>query len=432
MSQVSLWQARCPSTDREALEGHVSADIAIVGGGLDGLALALHLAESGRAPVLLEADTLCAGASSASAGIVAPQLVRNLPNQVARKLGQAPAERFLRMLADAGRYCFALISDRNGGCDAMANGFLAPSSGAAGRAQAAAAIEQWRPFRTDLALLDAEAVAALTGTRRYSSALLDPTGGALNPVAYGQFIAREAERLGAAIHTGSPVRTIERHNGRWRVTTAGGSIEARTVVLCANGGNRLLNRELRSTILPLEVCQVATQPLSAAQRAAILPQGHALTDTEANVFSIRFDVDGRLITAHPMSRDLLSPEYLHRVINDRLAASLPAYEPVPLEFAWSGTAWLNSSLLPRAVRLEDDLFALQACNGRGIALSGVIGREFGRWLASDRREACALPIEPPKPIRGYFIARNAPKLIMKTSLAAQRLRRALGGDQSHA
>lgn len=410
---------------------NVETRVAIVGGGLDGLALALHLADAGIAPIVIEAGDICSGAAAASAGIVAPQLVRNTPNGVAKRMGAAPAARLLNMLAESGSYCFSLIGADRERCGASGAGFIAPSFGASGQHNAAAIVEQWRPFRSDLRAIGAEEVGRLTGTRGYGSALLDPSGGSLDPIAYGDLLAEKAEGLGARIFTDSQAGSIERRDGKWRVGTAHGSVAADTVILCANGGNPDLRRELRRTVLPLRVCQVATRPLSDEVRRSILPQGHALTDTEADVFSIRFDREGRLITAHPMSRELESPERLHRVINERLAAALPSYSAGPLEFAWSGVAWLNSNLLPRAVEVADGMFALQACNGRGIALSGVIGREFGRWIAGDRTEPCALPIERPRPIRGYFLAQSAPKLIMRTSLLAQRLRRAFPAGRNN-
>ena len=40
------WDQTCAATDRSALEGDVSCDVAIVGGGFTGLSAALRLAEA--------------------------------------------------------------------------------------------------------------------------------------------------------------------------------------------------------------------------------------------------------------------------------------------------------------------------------------------------------------------------------------------------
>jgi glycine/D-amino acid oxidase-like deaminating enzyme len=417
-----LWRATVPRL-RAPLNGHHDVEFAIVGGGLEGLALALQLAREKKSVMVVEAADIGSGATGASAGIVAPQLVRQLPADVIQRLGQPRAERFLRLLAGAGHRTFDIIGSRKTLVEASAGGFIAPAKGAAGAQRLAETVRQWHSFRSDLRLLSEQETRALTGTSGYAAALLDPSGGWLNPVAYAQLLASDAEAEGAVVYLHSPVAGLTRNGAGWQLTTDGGTIQACQVILCANGGNTKLSRPLRHSVLPLTVCQVATQPLPADLRASILPQGHSMTDVETEVFSIRFDPDGRLITAYPFSERLLEPGRLSEIINRRLTGTIANFHPVGIDYAWSGTAWLASDLLPRVVALEEGLFAIQACNGRGIALSTSIGAALGNWLAMGRGGECAVPIQPPRAVPGYFLARYLPGLLMKTSLARQRMRR---------
>jgi len=207
------------------------------------------------------------------------------------------------------------------------------------------------------------------------------------------------------------VVSVTRRGAGWAVRTAGGTLTARRVVLCAGGGNARLHPALKKTLLPLAVYQVATAPLPLAMRRQILPGGQALTDASADVFSIRFDGEGRLITALPAVRDL-SRDDLDGAINDRLAAALPAYGRTPLEFGWKGVAWLNPTLLPRLTAVEDGLIAVQACNGRGLALNTAMGADLALWLMAPGVHQTALPLEPAQPIPGYAFARHMPGLVM--------------------
>ena len=138
-------------------------DVAIIGAGISGLSLALHLASAGKPPIVLEAAKCGSGASGASAGIVAPQLVRTTPRLVQERLGRARATRLLRLLAEAGHYTFDLIRGQKMDCGATQDGFLAPACTASGTRLLKVAVDQWQEFRSDLELLDAQTVRRLSG-----------------------------------------------------------------------------------------------------------------------------------------------------------------------------------------------------------------------------------------------------------------------------
>jgi glycine/D-amino acid oxidase-like deaminating enzyme len=265
----------------------------------------------------------------------------------------------------------------------------------------------------------------LTGAEGYGACLVDPTGGGIDPVALVRGLAARLPPGRVRLFRDSPVMSVARPGARWVVKTGEGTLTARRVVLCANGGNARLHRSLASTVLPLTVYQVATASLPEAMRREILPGGQALTDASADVFSIRFDGEGRLITAcaavRPMARD-----DLNRAINDRLAAALPAYRRAPLAFGWKGVAWINPTLLPRLALIEEGLIAVQACNGRGLALNTAIGADLARWLLNPGC-APAVPLGPPQPIPGHVFARVMPGLMMASGAFSRKIAR-LGGQ----
>ena len=68
MDTTSVWRATAPETGYALLEGDVTADVLVIGGGITGVTLALLLAEQGRSVVLLEADTLGSGSTGRSTG----------------------------------------------------------------------------------------------------------------------------------------------------------------------------------------------------------------------------------------------------------------------------------------------------------------------------------------------------------------------------
>ncbi|WP_420138341.1 NAD(P)/FAD-dependent oxidoreductase [Sphingomonas sp.] len=419
-----IWQSRsAPVTPRPSLDSAITAEVAIVGGGVAGVSTALHLAERGVDVALIEAGTLGSGAAGSSAGIIAPQLVRATPDDVRRKLGDA-ADGMLRLVAESGTYLFDLVRRYGITCDAAETGFIAPLTGRQADRVLNERVREWGGLRPDLRVSDAEETQRLTGCGGYGAAIVDPTGGSVDPLALVRGLADQAERMGSRLYEDSPATQIVRDRGLWSVLTDAGELRARRVVLAANGGNPLLHQRLAGTILPLPVLEVATEPLPSDLLQAILPERHALTDLEPDVFSIRYTSDYRLITAFPASgRD--TPADIERRVNQRLADTLVAHRPLALAYVWLGHAWVNASLLPRIVQLDDGLIAAQACNGRGLATNVLLGRELAKALAGRPQDAM-IKAEPPRAVSGFLLARHLPRLLLSSALFAKRIKRRLG------
>jgi glycine/D-amino acid oxidase-like deaminating enzyme len=417
-----VWQHLAPvPAQRPRLAAITSAEIVIVGGGVAGLSTALHLAEAGRDVAVIEAMTVGSGAAGTSAGVVAPHLPRATPSSVRHKLGAGDGDRLLRLVADSGSYMFDLVRAHGIACDAAQDGFIAPTTGRGAATLLERRVREWADIRADLRVADAAETQLLTGCRGYTAALVDMSGGGVDPLALVRGLGLRAERLGVRIYEDSAVIDITPDGDGWRVRTAAGEIAAPNVVLAANGGSIGVHGDLAGTVLPLPVIEVATEPLDSALRQVILPQGHALTDLEPDVFSIRFTADGRLITAFPAGGDDV-PDDIAAKVNRRLADMLVTHRPLAIDYAWIGRAWVNASLMPQLVRVADGLLAVQACNGRGLAINTIIGREVARTLMG---EPALLPLSSPRPIRGVPFAKQLPRLLLASALAAKRLKRRL-------
>jgi len=64
--------------------------------------------------------------------------------------------------------------------------------------------------------------------------------------------------------------------------------------------------------------------------------------------------------------------------------------------------------------------AVQACNGRGIGLNTIIGRELGRWMADPNEELPMVPMEKPRRVAGFIFAKYLPELMMGGAAMAKR------------
>lgn len=68
MDTRSIWQALVPACGFAALEENITADVAVVGGGITGVTTALHLSRAGRRVVLIEAREIGSSATGGSTG----------------------------------------------------------------------------------------------------------------------------------------------------------------------------------------------------------------------------------------------------------------------------------------------------------------------------------------------------------------------------
>jgi glycine/D-amino acid oxidase-like deaminating enzyme len=225
-------------------------------------------------------------------------------------------------------------------------------------------------------------------------------------------LAEAAIRQGAAIYSHSPVNKLACHSDGWRVVTASGHLDAKRVVLAANGGNAALHAGMKRTVLPLRVFEFATAPLSAEQRASILPQGGSFTDKHSYLFTGRYDKEGRLIGAFPDFFIKRSEKCLYGEAKRRLVRHFPILERVPIEYLWHGTAWINPSLLPKIYELGEGAFAIQACNGRGLATNTVLGKEMASALIHKNESLLSVNPELAVQIRAHCLVQMAPSILM--------------------
>ncbi|HEV7750287.1 MAG TPA: FAD-dependent oxidoreductase [Baekduia sp.] len=267
----SFWLDDLPERAGDApLTVSRTADLCIVGGGFTGLWAALHAKadDPARDVVLLEADRVGAGASGRNGGFVIASLTHGLANGLARFRQEMPAlerlslEGFEGLKADLVRHGIDAQLEETGELLAL----LEPHEveGAAEDAELA------RAFGHDVTVLDETAMRAEVDSPTYRGGVWDRTGaGVLHPGRLVAGMRAAALAAGVRIHEHTPVLGME-PAGRDAVDVRapGGTIRARRVLLATSAYPPLLAR-LRHFIVPVYDYVLVTEPLSAAQKAAI-------------------------------------------------------------------------------------------------------------------------------------------------------------------
>ena len=395
----ALWAATAPPPpDTPALDGDRDADVCIVGGGFAGLSAALHLAEAGVRAVLLEAREPGWGASGRNGGQVIPGLKYD-PDVLRAKFPGEAGERLVDFAGSTADTVFNLIARHRMDVPHCRAGWVQGAHTAAGLDEVARRAEQWASTGADVDVLDRAAVAGHLGSGAYMGGWIDRRGGAIQPLAYARGLARAALAAGAAVHGSSPVVTMQREAGRWRVrTVAGHCVTAERVLVCTNGYTGGLVPRLARTVVAMNSFQVATAPLSDNVRATVLPGGHVSSDTRKLLLYFRLDHEGRLIMGGRgrLSEPTADTDWAH--LERVLAKVYPQAGGAPIAYRWGGRVALTRDFLPHLHEPEPGMLVDIGCMGRGIGLQTLMGVAMARYVSSGDRKHLPFPIVPIRPI----------------------------------
>ena len=407
----SLWSSITrggPALDAVAGERHFS--ILVVGGGLLGLSTALTLAEGGASVALVEREEIGFGASGRNTGFVVPALKGSVDaDAVARSVRKDKVEPLLQLVGQSGDAVFALIRRLDIACSPEQTGCLQPASTQAALAVIEQQVRGMARFGTGWKVLDAGETLERTGIPGYHGAMLLPTGGQLNPLAYARGLATAVTKAGGTILQGT-VTGLHRRNGVWQAAFGEyATLSADVVVLATNALIDGLVPEVSRSLIPVHAYQVATQPLGPEVRARVLTSRQPSVDLRNHPFAVRWSPDNRLVTGGgALWHGKEAVDRMARFFIRRLQHMIPDLPIVQPEFAWSGLISGTGDFLPRLWDLGDRLFAPVACNGRGVALTTVFGNALGRYLLDRDEGHLPLPLTRPQPWRLHRIMRAAP------------------------
>lgn len=382
--------------DLPPLGGDVDADIAIVGGGIAGCSAALHAAEAGARVILVEGQSIGWGASSRNAGHL-PAATKHEPEEVVQIYGKAFGERILDA-SENGPRMVADIAQRHGiDCELFFPGIITAAHTPEALQGLRDRVTFWQKRGRPLETLDREQLAALLGSRFYLGGVIDRRGGSINPLAYVRGLARAAIKVGARLHERTRATRLSRDGQRWVIETANGRIRATNAFLCTNAYTDDLWPRLRRTVVPVRTVQFTTKPLSDNLLKTILPGRQPMIDTRRVLISVRIHQDGRLhFGCGPSMRVGSAPTWAQALT--RLQEVFPQIGDIEVDDWWPGWMAFNKADSWQMHTLAPGLFAALGCNGRGVALATIYGRDLARHAGGTPAEELTLPMTPLDPV----------------------------------
>ena len=337
---VSVWR------EARTSERLATVDVAIIGGGIAGLAIARQCVARGLLPALIEARDLAAGATGRNAGFAMTGLADHYVTLIethgrsrAREIWQV-SQANLRELVDV------VAADEGVACDLVPCESVVAAWTPEERVQIAASHALLREDGFDVALLDAAAVAEKLGSQRFHGGLFVPADHGVHPVKLARGLATNLVEAGAKIFEHHEVRSIDDDGRGVLVRTARGDIAASRVILATNAYSRTLDPYFAERVRPVRGQVLATAPVA--------PLVRALVYTDDGFQYVRQLPDGTLVAggwrrAFAESEVGFADEPTPGVqsgIEQFLYEAWPALKGVPITHRWSGVMGFSNDGLP--------------------------------------------------------------------------------------
>ncbi|WP_257283824.1 FAD-binding oxidoreductase [Endozoicomonas sp. SESOKO1] len=372
--------SRNVETEYPVLEGSLSVDVCVVGGGFSGVATALELAERGFRVAVLEARKIGWGATGRNGG----QLIRGIgeePEQFRHQIGTDGVEAIHRMGFEAVELVRERIRKYGILCD-LKMGYV---DAAIKPKQMAGITEDYESLKTrhyphELRLLSKDDIKQYVNTDRYIGGMLDLGSGHLHPLNLCLGEARVAEGLGVQFFEHSPVVKIHKGNLPG-VETAKGSVTCQLLVLAGNAYLGNLEPEIGRKVLPAGSYIIATEKLEERVWQNLIPQDTAICDVSLALDYFRLSADKRLLFGGMCNYSGRDPKDIVASLRPKMLQVFPQLESTAIDYQWGGMIGIGANRMPQIGRLGSNIYFAQAYSGHGVNATHMAGRVLAEAIS---------------------------------------------------
>jgi glycine/D-amino acid oxidase-like deaminating enzyme len=370
----------------------IDVDVAIIGSGYTGLSCAIHLArEHGIKATVLEANAVAWGCSTRNGGQAQISAGRLTRGQWIKRWGVDVARAMHGEMQEAFDVFRELISAGDFDCEPQYGGHLC----IAHRQRLMARLEDQSRLLNDAFGYPTRILSREELHRDHlrdeeaAGAMHEPDGIGIHAAKLAYGYLNLARKLGAKVHSSSPVTSWQTKGGVHYLTTPGGTVRARSVaVATAAYTPPTLHADMRHRLMPIMSNSVVTRPLTDAELEACgFSTRMVLTDTRTLRHYYRLLPDKRVQIGSRSAvtgADAANPAHYHLLL-EGLYRKFPALRGIPIDYSWWGWVDVSHDMMPRIFQpdRQEKVYYAMGYGGNGVMYSAQAGRRMAQLVAGE-------------------------------------------------
>jgi gamma-glutamylputrescine oxidase len=365
-----------------ALDGDISVDVVVIGGGFTGLSAAAHLAKAGTNVALIEAHRFGDGASGRNGGQLGTGQ-RAWAEDLEPEYGFTRAKALFDIAEEAKAHLLEFAAANNIEIDYMPGQMsVAHKKRYVDGYRAHAEIMATRYNYPHMTFMEADETARRLGSTRYFGGTRDTGTGHIHPLKLVTGTARVAAEAGARLHEDTKATSISVDGGKVRVVTPTGTITAEKGLIAVNAYGGDLEPKSAAHVMPIGSFIGATAPLPAD--SPVLPGGESVDDSRFVVRYFRKSRDRRLLFGGREVYGVNDPKDIHIHIRKQITEIYPALKDVEITHGWGGFVGITMPRKPFVREVMPNVISAGGYSGHGVMLSNFVGKLYAETVAGNR------------------------------------------------
>jgi len=405
-SHVDSWYAASANQQLSfpPLQGEVSADVCIIGGGYTGLSSAIHLRKAGYSVALLEANKIGWGASGRNGGHVGTG--QRADQETLEKLvGLDHAKALWQLGLEAVDTVCDLISEFQIDCE-LKTGNLHVASKAKEQPwllEEAEHLQKVYDYQ-QIRYVDSSELADMTSGQGFHGGVLDEGSRHLHPLNYALGLAKAADTLGAELYEGSRVLSYTEGH-QVCVKTDSGTVKSKYLVLACNGYLEKLEPRTAGRIMPINNYMLATEPLPEALARRLIRDDTSMSDSLFVIDYWKLSADNRMLFGGGESYSRRFPADIGNFVRKYMLRIYPELETTRIDYGWGGTLAITLNRMPDFGRLSSQVFYAHGYSGHGVPTATLAGKLLAEVIAGSAERFDVMASVPSRTFPGGTLLR---------------------------